>query len=169
MCANTVAGLFGGFQDCARTFVSKVTSGGGGGVSDMFRAVSGYFLFVHKQHPTVITSSFKYQRAPSGVQPEHWSLVLLERTNFYSMPAWRFFFSPGFFKWSRRIKKTPKHTVLIFCHDHKLLSSERGPSAGQCPLLPACLVTLGLCYTLNDIITHLPWFYFTTGSQSLTL
>lgn len=82
----------------------KWQAGGGGGVSDMFRAVSGYFLFVHKQHPTVITSSFKYQRAPSGVQPEHWSLVLLETTNFYSMPAWKFFFSPGFFKWSCRIK-----------------------------------------------------------------
>lgn len=99
---------FLGFQDCscARTFVSEVTSGGG--VSDMFRAVSGYFLFVHKQHPTVITSSFKYQRAPSGVQPEHWSLVLLERTNFYSMPVWRFFFSPGFLKWSCRIKANTK-------------------------------------------------------------
>lgn len=32
-----------------------------------------------------------------------------------------------------------------------------------------CLVTLALHYTLTDIITHPPWFYFTTGSQSLVL
>lgn len=34
---------------------------------------------------------------------------------------------------------------------------------------PVCLVTLALRYTLTGIITHPPWFYFTTGSQSLVL
>lgn len=42
------------------SFGSEVTGHG----ADMFRAVSLCFLFIHKQRPTVITSSFKYQRAP---------------------------------------------------------------------------------------------------------
>lgn len=54
-----------------RTFLSEVTSRG----ADMFRAVSLCFLFIHKQRPTVITPSFKYQRAPLRVRSQSWPPV----------------------------------------------------------------------------------------------
>lgn len=83
-------------------FLSQVTSRG----ADIFRAVSLCFRFIHKQRPTVITPSFKYQRPPlksSGykcwplVRPHGFSRKAPPQGgNFYSTLALRFFFFPAF-------------------------------------------------------------------------
>lgn len=160
------------------TFLSKVTSRG----ADMFRAVSLCFLFIHKQRPTVITPSFKYQRPPLK-ESQRWPLVRAHdfswKThprggNFYSMQAQRFSSLRVYFRlpYIQNNRNIPKHALLILLYHiltPKVALHWKVPSEGQCSLPPSCLVTLVLRYTLTDFTTHPPWFYFTTGSQSLTL
>lgn len=109
------------------TFLSKVTSRG----ADMFRAVSLCFLFIHKQRPTVITPSFKYQRPPLK-ESQRWPLVRAHdfswKThprggNFYSMQAQRFSSLQVYFRlpYIQNNRNIPKHALLILLslpHSH---------------------------------------------------
>lgn len=162
------------------TFPPKVTSRG----ADMFRAVSLCFLFIHKQRPTVITPSFKYQWAPLRVRPQRWPPVRPHDfswkrprgRNFHSLEAQRFSLFSRFSVCSltsgiTEIKPNMLCRFSSQCHIpwQKVPFHWKVPSEGQCRPPQPCLVTLGLHYTPTDITTHPPWFYFTTGSQSLTL
>lgn len=134
--------------------------------SELFRFV---FHFIHKQHPTVITLSVKYQRAPSWESPcsgpnlppgehipeeEEEEEEELYKSFFSTLPrlipsGCLTQFAPNTRHWfSERIKQQEGGLQKDKGHIFPLLPSQ--------PL--AFLVTLGLRYTATDIITHPPDF-----------
>lgn len=146
---HTAAVLFGGYQACSCLCrVSTHYSVRWQAEADMFRAVSLWFLFIHKQRPTVITTSFKYQRAPlKSSRSQRWPPVrphdfsrethVPEEGTFYWMQAKRFFVHNN--KLHPNVLDGNGRNLSILLLHSPWERFWNMPSEGHCPLSPHVL------------------------------
>lgn len=155
-------------------FLSKVTTNEKLTCLELFHLC---FQFAHRRHPTFITPSFKYQRAPSRVWSISASLlpgpmvspgkrVPEERT--HSLSEQRFFLLPRFSLRSLTcsITQYPQTYGADFVLSPQPHRDWKGALPRTVPASPCMFCDIRIALH-SDIRTRPPCFYFTTSSQSL--